>query len=116
MPMLRGKFVNDMTKPWKLACWGQHEWDSRSCPTRCGKWAKIAEGGMFYSGIKGRTEMLHLADASEIFETKVQLNATDTLQKASRERIASHQNEWRPLLGLEEGAKKRKKRTKKPTK
>ena len=110
MPLLRGRFVDDVQKPWGLACHGHHQWSS-ACERRV-----ACQQAAAANGPGGQTKLLHVADVQELLEAELVLTATAGLQKKSKERLAEHgppDGSWRPLLGLQEPGEKAQKPFKK---
>ena len=96
MPIYRDKFVNIITKPWALACHGQHKWTT-GCERRlaCKKAAQVAGSNT--------AAWLHEADAEEIMETALELTTAAVLTKTSKERLAEH-GDWHTELAIEKRA------------
>lgn len=98
MPRLRFDFVDDVQRPWVLACHGKHEWTS-ACVHRTGCLAVAAANGQDTAAV------MHQADVQELLEAGIELLSSGALAKKSKERLAEHgppDGEWRALLGLPE--------------
>jgi len=96
MPIYRDKFVNIITKPWALACHGQHKWTT-GCERRIACKKAAQEAG------SDTAAWLHEADAEEIMETALELTTAAVLTKKSKERLAEH-GDWHSELGIEKRA------------
>jgi len=84
------------TKPWALACHGQHKWTT-GCERRIACKKAAQEAG------SDTAAWLHEADAEEIMETALELTTAAVLTKKSKERLAEH-GDWHSELGIEKRA------------
>ena len=110
MPLCRGKFCNDVKRPWALACWGMHEWDAM-CERRIScKQAAISNGS-------ATAAVMHDADPAEILESGLKLtDRTRVIALKSKECLDEHDDTgtWRDMLGLpDKSAEPEAKRSKK---
>ena len=81
MPLLRDRFCDEVTRPWKLACIGHHEW-SGACTKSCKR--LILDGA-------ASSRMVVTVEANTVFETKLGLKPVDKgLDMATKRRIAEH--------------------------
>ena len=97
MPLSRSKFVDDVTKPWVLACHGMCKPWTAACDNRTACKAAAKRAG------STTTAMLHTADPREVMEAGLTLTALSQLDKKSRERLAEHgpaDRSWQAALGL----------------
>ena len=109
MPLERNHFVDDVKKPWALACHGLHVW-THACSRAACKRAAIQAGS-------NSTAMLYTVDPKSLMEVDLTLKAGLQLDKKSRERLAEHgpadsRVAWRNALGLTTSAEAETKKSK----
>ena len=93
MPVHRNAFVNDMSKSWKLACYGMHPWEP-ACERR--RLCKDAAAAARSETCK----IIHHADPDSIFEAQVPLTQAGKLTIRAKEKLAEHDEGWAQLLGV----------------
>jgi len=110
MPLERNNFVDDVKRPWALACHGLHVW-THACDRRAAcKRAAIQAGS-------SSTAMLYTVDPKSLMEVDLTLKAGLQVDKKSRERLAEHgpadsRVAWRTALGLTTSAEAEPKKSK----
>ena len=94
MPRHKNNFVNDVQRPYQLACWGLHTWDP-GCERRAVCVAARPSGAT-------RSAMEAVVDVDTVFEVNLQLVKSGALSKKARESILQRDRSWREALGLQE--------------
>ena len=97
-----GLFVDDMKKPWNLACHALHTYH-KSCERGIACRAAAQKAGSQVS------KFMYTCDAKEVFETKLELNDSKTLKAETKKRLAESAPEeggWNALLGIASNKRK----------
>ena len=83
IPVFRGRFCDDVARPFQLACWGMHAWSAGCEKHRACREAARLEGS------PNTSRMCAQLLPEVIFETDISLTkATRAISMVSRERIA----------------------------
>lgn len=91
-----GLFCDDATKPWNLACHAQHTY-SKSCERGKACMAAAREAGATTA------KFTYTCEPAEILETKLELNASNTLKVATKRKLAEsapQEGAWDKQLGI----------------
>ena len=111
VPLRRKSFCDDVSKPWKLACWGLHDWDT-ACEGRgvCKRamlaaTTDAAQAELLPAGAgTSTTRMLFYVEAGAVFQTKIKFTGgTGALSAASKRLLAESgpvDGSWEQLLHI----------------